>query len=143
MRLIIRCLPSLWRHCGRSKYTLCILEVQTKTIKNDPEEKYFFILEKNTFSFLKILKILKIFKKKLKFWKSWKNQTFQKSEISDFFVNIFSFSIFEKKNMIFKILKIYFFSKNRKLFFSKMKKHFSSGFFFMIRYVPLLHRGNI
>ena len=60
-----------------------------------------------------------------------------------FFVDIFDFSIFEKKYGFFKILKILFFFKNSKLFFSKMKKYFSSGFFFMIRYVPLLHRENL
>ena len=142
MHLIIRCLASLWRHCGRSKCTLCILEVQTKTIKKIRRKNIFSSWRKIIFRFWKFWKFWNFSKNKY-FLKIIKTSNFSKIEIFDFVVDIFGFSIFEKKIWFFKFLRISFFFINWKCFFSKMKKYCSSGFFLVIRYIFLLHSKNV
>ena len=101
-----------------------IAEEHTQTIKKNPDEKYFVILEKIDFQNFKIFKIFKNQKIEKNIWKS-------KFEGNRKFQIILKFSISPKFRFFRILLKIVIlnFLKFWKSIFSKMKNDFSSGFF--------------
>ena len=131
----LRRIISFWRYHECSKYMFRMVEEHTKTIKKNPDEKYFFILEKIDFQNFKISKFSKMKISIKKIWKSkfWKNRKFQNYfEIFDFPKFRFSRFFYHEFWFLKKCLKILKFWKS---IFSKMKKYFSSGFFLLSWYV--------
>ena len=130
MRLIIRCLASLWRHYGRSKCTLCILEVQTKTIKNIRRKNIFSSWRKIIFHFWKFWKFWKFSKKTYNFENQEKNQLFKNRKFRIFVLTFLFFSIFEKKIWFSKFWKFRFFQKSKIIFLQDEKIFFVRIFFY-------------
>ena len=102
---------AIWEVGDTSSLRFWTAELKHLNFKKNPDEKYFFIMEKNDFE----KKIVTFF---------WKNIFFKKS-----------FNILPKKITPSKKNLRFFFSKKKvrfffsTSFFSMMKKYFSSGFF--------------
>ena len=105
--MCLRWITSFWRHHGCYKYMFRIAEEYTKTIKTNPDEKYFFILAKIDFQNFEFFEIFKNqnFEKKNR-----NNQNSPKSKISKLcwhfrFLEISIFQICFLKILIFENFK--------------------------------------